>query len=92
MENGFRVKFCQFIQAGWRIYAWLELINIASGNGLSPVPQKVITHANVNICTYTLQNKIPTKFESIYNSIRSEKWTWKCCLQNGGHFVSHTVD
>ena len=58
-----------------------NLVNIGSGNGMSPVWHQALAWSNVELSSITpLCKKV--KFESKYNHFLARNCIWKCCLQN----------
>ena len=45
----------------------------------------------MNYCRIDPKEWMSVKSQSKYNKFHSRKFIWKCCLQNGGHFVSTSV-
>ena len=67
-----------------------KLTIIGSDNGLSPGRHQTIIWTNAGIL---LIGSLGTNFSEILIAILtfSFKCIWKCCLQNGGHFVSASM-
>ena len=56
-----------------------KLTSIGSDNGLSPAQRQAIIWTSAGIL---LIGPLGTNFSEILR-----KYIWKCCLENGGHFV-----
>ena len=68
-----------------------KLTIIGSDNGLSPGRCQAIIWTNAGIL---LIGPLGTKFNEIsikIHTFHSRKCIWKCCLWNGGHFVSASM-
>ena len=68
-----------------------KLTIIASDNGLSPGQRQTIIWTNAGIL---LIGPLGTNFNEIiieFIHFHSRKCTWKCCLENGVHFVSASM-
>ena len=60
-------------------------------NGLSSFWCQTIIRPNAGILLTRPRGQSSVRFELKYKKFLSRKWIWKCCLQNGGHFVSASM-
>ena len=65
-----------------------KLTTIGSDNGLSPGRRQIIIWTNTGIL---LIGPLRTNFDGILIDSHTLKSIWKCCLENGGHFVSPSM-
>ena len=74
----------------WRYcHEWSRVMHyaiIGSDNGLSQGFNQATFL--ISACLWLIAPQISVKFESKYHHCLTKRWTWKCSLQKGDHFVS----
>ena len=70
--------------------SWL-LVNAGSGNGCCLFSAKTLPESVLTYCQFNPQQQTSVKFKLEYQNYHSTKCIWKCCLQNGGHFVQASM-
>ena len=96
--SGTKRKHFAALSSPWSCWQWLQLKTscgspqcIGSDNGLSPDRRPVIIWTNAGIMLIRI---LGTNFNEIVSEIQiffSRKCILKCCLANGGHFVSASM-
>ena len=96
--SGTKRKHFAGLSSPWPCWQWLQLKTscgspqcIGSDNGLSPDRRRVIIWTNAGIMLIGI---LGTNFNEIVSEIQtffSRKCILKCCLANGGHFVSASM-
>ena len=70
------------IEAEWRIHAPVRLANIHCRFSANLLPEAMQAHSKLGVWGQNLM-----KFESKYSKFYIRNCIWKCCVQNGGHFI-----
>ena len=76
----------QLISPQCCIYASMNWVIIASGNGLSPVRHQAITWTNAGLLSIGPLGTYLSEFESEFYHFHSRKCNWKCRLPKGRPF------
>ena len=74
-------------EAEWRLYASVNQQSLVQITLVAWTEPSHYLNQCWNIVNWTLRNKLHWNFNRNSNIFVQEKWTWKCLLRNGVHFV-----